>query len=198
MHSQGVVNRDIKLENTLLDNSPRPLVKVCDFGYSKVTWPHSKKAVGAALGWPAQAPSSEPPAGRLQPRGDVAVLGQLLLSGAPHTASLACALDGPPQHEKFNSAPGSRVGTPAYLAPEVILTTRGKTYDGKVRCSRPSCPPATRGWLLAGKGGGGGGGGGGVPRPSEACFRQAEDAGGARGCVAEGWHRRGVRTACQC
>lgn len=34
--AQGVVNRDIKLENTLLDNSPRPLVKVCDFGYSKV------------------------------------------------------------------------------------------------------------------------------------------------------------------
>ena len=37
------------------------------------------------------------------------------------------------QHEKFQSEPGSRVGTPAYLAPEVILTTRGKTYDGKVR-----------------------------------------------------------------
>ena len=37
------------------------------------------------------------------------------------------------QHEKFQSAPGSRVGTPAYLAPEVILTQRGKTYDGKVR-----------------------------------------------------------------
>ena len=69
--SQGVVNRDIKLENTLLDTSPRPLVKLCDFGYSK--------------------------------------------------------------HEKFQSAPGSRVGTPAYLAPEVILTTKGKTYDGKVR-----------------------------------------------------------------
>jgi serine/threonine protein kinase len=32
-----VVNRDIKLENTLLDSSPRPLVKICDFGYSKVT-----------------------------------------------------------------------------------------------------------------------------------------------------------------
>lgn len=69
-HRMGVVNRDIKLENTLLDSSPRPLVKICDFGYSK--------------------------------------------------------------HEKFQSAPGSRVGTPAYLAPEVILTTRGKTYDGKV------------------------------------------------------------------
>lgn len=67
---QGVANRDIKLENTLLDGSPRPLIKICDFGYSK--------------------------------------------------------------HEKFQSAPGSRVGTPAYLAPEVIMTTKGKTYDGKV------------------------------------------------------------------
>lgn len=37
------------------------------------------------------------------------------------------------QHEKFHSAPGSRVGTPAYLAPEVIMTTKGQTYDGKVR-----------------------------------------------------------------
>lgn len=67
---QGVASRDIKLENTLLDSSPRPLVKICDFGYSK--------------------------------------------------------------HEKFQSAPGSRVGTPAYLAPEVIMTKQGSTYDGKV------------------------------------------------------------------
>lgn len=37
------------------------------------------------------------------------------------------------QNEKFQSAPGSRVGTPAYLAPEVILTTTGKKYDGKVK-----------------------------------------------------------------
>jgi serine/threonine protein kinase len=36
-----------------------------------------------------------------------------------------------PQHENFQSAPGSRVGTPAYLAPEVILTTKGKTYNAK-------------------------------------------------------------------
>lgn len=69
-HKMGVANRDIKLENTLLDDSPRPLIKLCDFGYSK--------------------------------------------------------------HEKYQSAPGSRVGTPAYIAPEVILTTKGKTYDGKV------------------------------------------------------------------
>jgi serine/threonine protein kinase len=33
---QGVANRDIKLENALLDDNPRPLLKICDFGYSKV------------------------------------------------------------------------------------------------------------------------------------------------------------------
>ncbi|EIE22391.1 sulfur stress regulator [Coccomyxa subellipsoidea C-169] len=70
LHRMGVASRDIKLENTLLDGSPRPLLKICDFGYSK--------------------------------------------------------------HEKFQSAPGSRVGTPAYLAPEVIMTTKGQTYDGKI------------------------------------------------------------------
>jgi serine/threonine-protein kinase SRK2 len=68
-HRMGVANRDIKLENALLDANPRPLLKICDFGYSK--------------------------------------------------------------HENFQSAPGSRVGTPAYLAPEVILTTKGKTYNAK-------------------------------------------------------------------
>ena len=34
-HEIGVVNRDIKLENTLLDGSRKPLIKICDFGYSK-------------------------------------------------------------------------------------------------------------------------------------------------------------------
>lgn len=27
------------------------------------------------------------------------------------------------------------MGTPAYLAPEVIMTTKGQTYDGKVRAA---------------------------------------------------------------
>ena len=32
----GIANRDIKLENTLLmDNSDHPVLKLCDFGYSK-------------------------------------------------------------------------------------------------------------------------------------------------------------------
>lgn len=35
-HELGIANRDIKLENTLLDGAkPRPNVKICDFGYSK-------------------------------------------------------------------------------------------------------------------------------------------------------------------
>lgn len=32
---QGVCHRDLKLENTLLDGSPAPRLKICDFGYSK-------------------------------------------------------------------------------------------------------------------------------------------------------------------
>ena len=36
LHRMEIASRDIKLENTLLDTSPRPLVKICDFGYSKV------------------------------------------------------------------------------------------------------------------------------------------------------------------
>ena len=31
-----MANRDVKLENTLLVSSARPLIKLCDFGYSKV------------------------------------------------------------------------------------------------------------------------------------------------------------------
>jgi len=47
-HRRGVANRDIKLENTLLDANPRPLLKICDFGYSKHEDFHSapKSAVG--------------------------------------------------------------------------------------------------------------------------------------------------------
>ncbi|KAF5830357.1 Snf1-like ser/thr protein kinase [Dunaliella salina] len=69
-HRKGVVNRDIKLENTLLQmvpGLPLPLLKICDFGYSKA---------------------------------------------------------------HFMSAPKSKVGTLAYMAPEVIQTTGN--YDGKL------------------------------------------------------------------
>lgn len=70
MH-QGVANRDLKLENLLLDrdgrDGTRPLLKICDFGYSK--------------------------------------------------------------HE-MNSSAKTGVGTPVYMAPEVILGD--SKYDAKV------------------------------------------------------------------
>ncbi|GBF96775.1 hypothetical protein Rsub_09631 [Raphidocelis subcapitata] len=67
-HRSGVCHRDLKLENTLLDGSPAPRLKICDFGYSK------------------------------------------------------SALD---------SQPKSTVGTPAYIAPEVLQRTayNGHTAD---------------------------------------------------------------------
>jgi serine/threonine-protein kinase SRK2 len=39
---QEICHRDLKLENTLLDGSPTPRVKICDFGYSKSALLHSK------------------------------------------------------------------------------------------------------------------------------------------------------------
>jgi len=65
-HNSGVCHRDLKLENTLLDGSAQPVVKICDFGYSK----------------------------------------SVLLQ----------------------SAPKSTVGTPAYIAPEVL---QRKQYSGE-------------------------------------------------------------------
>ncbi|XP_039140044.1 serine/threonine-protein kinase SRK2E isoform X1 [Dioscorea cayenensis subsp. rotundata] len=67
IHSMQVCHRDLKLENTLLDGSDAPRLKICDFGYSK-----------------------------------------------------SSVLD---------SQPNSTVGTPAYVAPEVLSK---EPYDGKV------------------------------------------------------------------
>ena len=53
--AQGVVNRDMKLENTLLHTNgrtlPKPLIKLCDFGYSKHEVDHSaaKTLVGTHI-----------------------------------------------------------------------------------------------------------------------------------------------------
>ncbi|XP_010934123.1 serine/threonine-protein kinase SAPK3-like [Elaeis guineensis] len=47
-HAMEICHRDLKLENTLLDGSPTPCVKICDFGYSKSALLHSipKSTVG--------------------------------------------------------------------------------------------------------------------------------------------------------
>ncbi|XP_020582373.1 serine/threonine-protein kinase SAPK2-like [Phalaenopsis equestris] len=47
-HSMQICHRDLKLENTLLDGSSAPMLKICDFGYSKSSVLHSqpKSTVG--------------------------------------------------------------------------------------------------------------------------------------------------------
>ncbi|PKI73931.1 hypothetical protein CRG98_005656 [Punica granatum] len=37
-----ICHRDLKLENTILDGSPAPCLKICDFGYSKSSLLHSR------------------------------------------------------------------------------------------------------------------------------------------------------------
>ncbi|KAI9082473.1 hypothetical protein K1719_035616 [Acacia pycnantha] len=41
-HTLQICHRDLKLENTLLDGSPAPRLKICDFGYSKSSLLHSR------------------------------------------------------------------------------------------------------------------------------------------------------------
>ncbi|XP_042440434.1 serine/threonine-protein kinase SAPK7-like [Zingiber officinale] len=41
-HFLQICHRDLKLENTLLDNSPAPRLKICDFGFSKSSVLHSR------------------------------------------------------------------------------------------------------------------------------------------------------------
>ncbi|WOL11851.1 serine/threonine-protein kinase SAPK7 isoform X1 [Canna indica] len=41
-HFMQICHRDLKLENTLLDGSPAPRLKICDFGYSKSSILHSR------------------------------------------------------------------------------------------------------------------------------------------------------------
>lgn len=47
-HDMQICHRDLKLENTLLDGSSTPKLKICDFGYSKSSLLHSqpKSTVG--------------------------------------------------------------------------------------------------------------------------------------------------------
>ncbi|KAL9377842.1 hypothetical protein Peur_029177 [Populus x canadensis] len=47
-HSMQICHRDLKLENTLLDGTSAPRLKICDFGYSKSSVLHSqpKSTVG--------------------------------------------------------------------------------------------------------------------------------------------------------
>ena len=55
------MNRDIKLENTLLDGSKRPLLKICDFGYSKNDKDSVPKSKVGTPGYTGAAPAQMAP-----------------------------------------------------------------------------------------------------------------------------------------
>ena len=120
-----MANRDIKLENTLLARRSPPVLKLCDFGYSKVLH---------APGTPLQTA-----AGRLVAPG-LQACGALDPEDERAAWSLHAAQPSatPAQDENLQSAPGTRVGTTAYLAPEIILNAQGHKYDGKVRPPAPA------------------------------------------------------------
>ena len=59
-HRMGVVNRDIKLENTLLDASPKPLVKITDFGYCKASNDSLPKSKVGTPGYTGAEPHAAP------------------------------------------------------------------------------------------------------------------------------------------
>jgi serine/threonine protein kinase len=130
-HRKGVTNRDIKLDNLLLQplaGLPRPLLKVCDFGYSKQDdRAQVVSKVGTVSGDATQ---------RLGLAAGVGGWGGGVERRLRHVERpLALFLNGtlfysPIKHQTNTTKPPTTTKQLDYMAPEVVHSTKGG-YDAR-------------------------------------------------------------------
>jgi len=122
-HRNAVVHRDLKMDNTLIDSSDPPRVKLCDFGFAN-WWPSLGPPPGAAgkqAAAAAAAAAARPPADPSQPAP----------AAAAATARRAAAPSPLADREPSASAAAARAartpsnvatitGTPDYMSPQIL------------------------------------------------------------------------------
>ena len=118
---QAICHRDLKLENILLDDRPAPRLKICDFGYSKVSL---RRSVEQRVVTPASLLihiASPPSSATSQETSIERSLTLLMQLGDPAVNAS--------QSSHLDSQPKSKVGTSNYLAPEQL--SRNAYYNGQ-------------------------------------------------------------------